>query len=177
MNESVTYDKKTKRLIRRFTWETVDEDGSIQHHYSESVETNRQKRYVRVFIGELSAAFHALTKNQGDALMYIINKASRADNIAPVSYRKLEAYLGVSNQAVAEIMKVLQEKDYVRMVERGQWMYNPSLGVGCYDDSIPELFAMYSSLETYKVRQRKNNKKKDDDENVTSTDHGDALSK
>lgn len=168
MYESVTYDKKRKVVVRRFSWEEVHDDGTVEHHYSESIDTNRQRKYVRCFTEELRIALKSLDKNSADALMYIIDKASRASNVAAVTYKKLESYLGITNQSVNRIMQLLQEKDLIRMVERGQWMYNPKLGVGCYDDYVPQLNAEYYSLPEY--ARKKNSKKQNGvDQNVSQT--------
>ena len=163
MVESVWYDKDKKVVIKRVAWEEEKEDGSIEHHYSEKVETNRSKKYMRVFTDEFAKAVRVLDKNAIDAFTYIMNKASLADNTAAVSYKKLEKYLELSNKSVNRIMQVLQKKDMIRMVERGSWMINPKYMAGCYEDFYPKLVAMYHSLKSYEEKHR-NDDKGDDSE-------------
>lgn len=167
MKESVEYDRERKIVIHRVAWETVGEDGQIQHHYSERTETNRSKKYIRVFTGAFALATRALDKNACDALVYIMDKVSFSTNVASVSYSKMEKYLGISNKSVNRIFQVLQEKDLIRMVERGQWMLNPSLGAGCYEQAYERLVCEFNSLESYAAKQKR---KKETIEDVSRDD-------
>ena len=83
------YDKKSKTVSTVASWEVEQPDGSIEHHYTELSETNRSKKYMRVFVEQYDIAIQALTKSQIVAFSYIMRRASISSNIALVTVKEI----------------------------------------------------------------------------------------
>ena len=146
MKVKTEYDAVTKKMTRVESWETVDEDGVIQHHQEQQLLTYHGASYVRLFKKRFRIMAKELSKTSYDAFFFILDKVSRETNIANVNYDDLEKYLEINNKSVSKVFIQLQSADVIRMYRRGQWMVNPELAVATYDAYIPRLIAMYREL-------------------------------
>ena len=152
MREAYRYNKSSHAMEHLMAWEEQHEDGSVQHHFEIQKETHEGPPYVKIFRNAFRAATRALDKNSMDAALYIVDCLERSSNIARVAYCDLEDYLSLSNVAVNRIMQSLQKADVIRMYRRGQWMFNPSLAAGCYENRRQKLIEMYQSLESFDAK-------------------------
>ena len=153
MNTTRNYDMQNKKYYRTEQWETVDENGEIVHHRSDTPETYSGPAYVRVFKKQFRITTKTLNKTAYDALFFIIDKMDAKDNVAKINYSDLEKYLEVSNMSVCKIMTTLQKADIIRMRRRGQWMVNPNLVAECYEWTRKSLVADYLELQSYETKK------------------------
>ena len=146
-------DERTKTVTVVNNWETVDEDGVVQHHQAEYNATYHGKKYCRVFLKAAVEVFAKLSKTEINSLFFMLDKMEHATNIAHVRYRDFEQRFDISNKSVNAVMQKLQEVDAVRVYHRGQWMINPNIATASYDYKIPGLLEMYMSLPSYEYKQ------------------------
>ena len=159
MLESFVYDEKTKKAVRKLSWEEEHADGTIEHHYTEINETYRDERYTRLFNKRYVDAIKDISKSAILAFAHMMLICNRGTNIAAITYGELEKILDVSNTSVNSIMQELQRADLIRMVRRGLWMVNPMISSGCYNATHKRLIGEYAALQTYKEKQEQKRKK------------------
>jgi predicted transcriptional regulator len=149
-DKSMEYISETQTLIGTQRKRLIDEDTGERIEVDQITKRALgQKQFWKVYLMDFLQVLGVLDSKQVDIFIYILENTEQANNTFIGTYDKIQAAVGVSRGTVANVMKKLQENNFVTKVQNGVWQVSPnimmkgseykkSLLLNYYDDSKAE---------------------------------------
>lgn len=118
-----TYHRKTKIIGKKEF--TDNETGEIVSLGVIQVE-ERDFNFEKIWLGHIVQSLDIIGNKKMKVITHIMQNRNR-DNIFIGTYRELEKKLNISFPTIAETFKILQDSDFLVMVQQGVYRLNPNI--------------------------------------------------
>jgi hypothetical protein len=122
------YIESTQTLIRTQREEYIRAaTGEIIEFEQITKVVHGRQNFWKVYLMDFLSVLGIVDSRQLDVLIYIAENTRQGDNMFIGTYDKICADIGVSRRTVARIMIKLQDNNFIKRVQNGVWLINPSI--------------------------------------------------
>jgi len=109
------------------------------------------KNFIKVYLADLLQVLGLLESKPLDIFCYIVDNTNFSNNVFLGTYKKIAKDTGTSEPTIAKVMKKLQEGGYIKKIQSGAWLVNPSIMVKGNDFKQKGLIIQYEAEEPIDV--------------------------
>lgn len=132
--------QKKRELIDKETGELLCADQIIKRTYG-------TRNFWKCYLMDFLIVLGIIDSKQLDVFIYIVENTNPGSNMFIGTYSKIVKDVGVCRQTIANIMKKLQENNFIKRVQNGVWLVNPNILMKGNDNKRQILLSYYESEE------------------------------
>lgn len=145
-DKSLEYNSNTQTLIGTERRDLLDmKSGEVFQVDQITKRVYGTKNFWKCYLMDFLGVLGIIDSKQLDVFVYIAENTNQSNNIFIGTYQKISDDVGVCRQTVANIMKKLQENNFIKKVQNGVWLVNPNILMKGNDNKRQILLTYYES--------------------------------
>ncbi len=151
------YVERTKTKYTITTSEVKEDADKYSWTETRSEICYGQKKFLRVDTALLFRTLAPASHSGAKIALFILSNVRYADNICYMTSKKMAQNVHLSQNAVDKALMELTAADFCRNAGHGEWMLNPAIAFGDYEQNRQDCMDAYLSLAGRKKKGAKNN--------------------
>lgn len=141
-----TYSENTQTLIGTKQRLLIDSDTGEEILVDQITKrVYGTRNFWKVYLMDFLTVLGIIDSRQLDVFIYICEHTNPSNNIFIGTYKEISRELKVSEATIAKLMKKLQEKNFVKMRQRGVWIVNSNIMMKGNDTKRQILLSYYEN--------------------------------
>lgn len=137
-NSSVLVGQKRRELMDTETGEIMQVDQITKMVYG-------SKNFWKCYLMDFLSVLGIIDSKQVDVFIYIVENTSPSSNLFIGTYDEISKSVGCCRQTIANIMKKLQDNNFIKRKQQGVWIINPNVIMKGNDNKRQILLNYYES--------------------------------